>query len=117
VPKKVTDVELLKKQVRKVAAGRVLAGEKADVALELAQLRGCRACITAGYGSLSKALQTVLHDRMIWILDGYAEVHGAGGQVTAISQGDSLVLPAGTPYRLVFPQLTIYLSVEATEEG
>jgi hypothetical protein len=40
-------------------------------------------------------------------------VHSAAGKVTHISQGESLVLAGGVPVRLVFPQLTIYLSVEA----
>jgi hypothetical protein len=112
---KVTDVEQLKKKVRKIAAGRVLAGEGADAALELAPVDGCRVCIAASYGPLSKAPQAAPRDRLIWILDGYAEVHAASGSVTHISQGESTVLAGGTPYRLIFPQLTIYLSVEPKE--
>jgi hypothetical protein len=49
---------------------------------------------------------------MIWILDGYAEIHDSSGSVTNISQGESTVLPAGHGYQLVFQQLTIYLSVD-----
>jgi len=33
-------------------------------------------------------------------------------EVTYVSQGESAVLAAGKPFRLVFPQLTIYLAVE-----
>jgi uncharacterized cupin superfamily protein len=109
----VTDVERLKTKVRKMAAGRVLAGDSADVRLDLARMKGCRARIAAGYGALSRVPQAVPADRLVWILDGYAEVHSAAGEVTHISQGGSLVLAGGVPVRLVFPQLTIYLSVEA----
>ncbi len=114
---KVTDVEQLKKKVRKIAAGRVLAGDRADAGLELAPVDGCRVCIAAGYGSLSKTPQAAPRDRLIWILDGYAEVHAASGSVTYVSQGESTVLVGGTPYRLVFPQLTIYLSIEPKERA
>jgi hypothetical protein len=114
---RVTDVEQLKKKVRKLAAGQVLAGGGADVCLDLGQVVGCRARIAAGYGPLSKAPQSVPHDRLVWILDGHAEIHGTAGDVTYVSQGESTVLTGGTAFRLVFPQLTIYLSVEAVEEG
>ncbi len=110
---RVTDVERLKKQVRKLAAGRVLAGDSADVCLELGQMAGCQTRVAAGYGSLSKTPQPAARDRLIWILDGYAEIHDASGQVTNISQGESTVLVSGQAYRIVFPQLTIYVSVEA----
>jgi len=113
VQPRVTDVERLKKQVRKLAAGRVLAGDSADVCLEFGQMAGCQARVAAGYGSLSKTPQPAAQDRLIWILDGYAEIHDASDQVTNISQGESTILAGGQPYRLVFPQLTIYVSVEA----
>ena len=114
---KVMDVERLKKQVRKMAAGQVLGGGAADVCLDLAYIDGCRPRIAAGYGALSEAPQLQTRDGLIWILDGYAEVHDSGGQVTHISQGESTVLPGGKAVRLVFPQLTIYLSVEAKAES
>ncbi len=114
---KITDVERLKKEVRKLAAARVLAGESADVCLNLAQLDCCQVRVAAGYGPLSKTAQPIPCDRLIWILDGYVEIHDASGQVTHAGQGESTVLSAGTAYRLVFPQLTIYLSVEATDKG
>jgi hypothetical protein len=113
----IRDVERLKKQVRKLAAGKVLAGGGADVCLDLAKLKGCRASIAAGYGPLSKAPQPFPRDRMIWILDGYAEIHDSDGKVLNISQGESTVLASGRAYRLVFPQLTIYLRVETTERA
>lgn len=113
----VTDVERLKKQVRKLAAGQVLSGGGADVCLDLARLEGCRASIAAGYGPLSKAPQPSSCDRLIWILDGYAEIHDSAGKVSNISQGESTVLAGGQAYRLVFPQLTIYLRVEAAEKA
>ncbi len=110
---RITDVERLKKTARKMAAGQVLAGGGADVCLDLGQVEGCQARIAAGYGPLSKTPQRFPRDRLIWILDGYGEVHGGSGQVTHVSQGESIVLSGGQAYRLVFPQLTIYLSVEA----
>jgi uncharacterized cupin superfamily protein len=113
---KVTDVELLKKQARKMAAGRVLAGAGASACRDLAQMEGCRVCISAGYGAASKAPQSTPHDRLIWILDGYAQVQTTNGQVTDVSQGESTVLTAGVAYRLTFPQLTIYLLVEGPEK-
>ena len=57
MPPGITDVERLKTKVRKMAAGRVLAGDSADVCLDLARMRGCRARIAAGYGPLSPAPQ------------------------------------------------------------
>lgn len=114
---KITDVERLKKQVRKLAAEQVLSGGGADVGLDLAQMAGCRALIGAGFGPLSKTPQPIPRDRLIWILDGYAEIHDAAGKVSSISQGESTVLTGGRAYRLVFPQLTIYLSLEAAEKA
>jgi hypothetical protein len=114
---KVTDVERLKKQVRKLAAGQVLSGAGAEVGLELAQLDGCQARIAAGYGTLSTAPQPLARDSLIWILDGFVEVHQRNGQVTNLSQGESTVLTAGQAYQLTFPQLSIYLAVEATENA
>jgi hypothetical protein len=113
----VMDVEGLKKQARKLAAARVLAGDSADVTLDLGQLRGCQVRIAAGYGSLSRAPEAIVQDRLIWILDGYAEIEDAAGRVTNVSQGESIVLSGGKAYRLVFPHLSIYLRVEAEEQG
>ncbi len=42
---KVIDVEQIKKQVRKLAAGKVLAGGGADVSLDLGAMDGCRAWV------------------------------------------------------------------------
>ncbi len=109
---RVTDVEQLKKKIRKLAAAQVLEGGGANVGLELGQMAGSQARIAAGYGPLSKAPQPLVHDRLIWILDGRAEVHDVAGEVTYVSQGESTVLPGGQAYRLVFPQLSIYLCVE-----
>lgn len=114
---RITDVERLKKEVRKLAATRVLAGESADVCLDLAKMRGCRACLTAGYRSLSREPQQIPRDRLIWILDGYAEIGDESGQCITVSQGECTVLVGGKAYRLTFPQLTLYLSVEATERA
>jgi hypothetical protein len=116
VQPRVTDVERLKKTVRKMAAGRVLAGDAADVCQDLGRIRGCQARVAAGYGPLSQAAQLIPRDRLIWILDGYAEVHLADGRITHVSQGESTVLAGGSAYRLIFPQLTIYLSVEAEDK-
>jgi hypothetical protein len=116
VQPKVTDVEQLKKRIRKMAATQVLEGGGADVGLDLGQMAGSRARIAAGYGSLSREPQPLPHDRLIWILDGHAEVHGVEGEVTYVSQGESTVLPGGQAYRLIFPQLSIYLCVETGEK-
>jgi uncharacterized cupin superfamily protein len=112
---RITDVEVLKKQVRKMVAGQVLAGSGATACRELAPMEGCRVCITAGYGAESGVPRAVAHDRLIWILDGYADISTADGQTTHVSQGESTVLTAGVAYRLVFPQLTVYLLVEGPE--
>ena len=112
---RVTDVERVKKQVRKLAAGRVLSGDSADVCLDLARLKGCQARVAAGYGELSKEPQPIPCDRFIWILDGYAEIDTGAGWGTRISQGESTILHAGQAYRLVFPTLTLYLLVEPEE--
>jgi hypothetical protein len=112
VAPRVIDVEQLKKSVRKMAAGRVLVGQPADVGLDLGQISGCRARILAGYGSLSKAPEIVAHDRLLWILDGHGQVLDSTGRVTELSQGESTVLARGAAYRLVFPHLTLYLLVE-----
>jgi hypothetical protein len=109
---RVTDVERVKKQVRKLAAGRVLSGDAADVCLELARLEGCEARIAAGYGQLSAEPEPIPCDRFIWILDGYTEIQTSAGAETRISQGESTVLHGGEAYRLVFPTLTLYLLVE-----
>ena len=112
---RVTDVEELKKRVRKMAAGRVLAGDSAQVCLDLARLPHCRACVAAGFGASGEQPEPAPRDRMIWILDGYVEVHTADGIAIDVSQGESAVLAGGVPYRLVFPQLTLYLLVEPVE--
>ena len=109
---RIADVERVKKQVRKLAAGKVLSGDAADVCLELASMEGCQVRIAAGYGQLSKAPEPIPHDQFIWLLDGYAEIHTGSGAQTRISQGESTVLRGGEKVRLVFPQLTLYLLVE-----
>jgi hypothetical protein len=114
---KVTDVERLKKQVRKLAAGQVLSGGGGQVCLDLAQTDGCQAQIAAGFGSLSTTPKPIERDRLIWILDGFVEILHPGGQVTNISQGESTVLCRGQAYQLTFPQLSIYLAVEAAEKA
>jgi hypothetical protein len=111
----ITDVERCKAKVRRMAAGRVLGGDSADVCLDLARMEGCRVGIAAGYGQLSPEPRAVAHDRLIWILDGFAQLHDSAGQVAHLSQGESSVLAGGVPYRLVFPQLSLYLLVEAGE--
>ena len=113
---RITDVERLKKAARKTAAGQVLSGGSADVCLDLARLAGCRASIAAGFGSLGEKPQRIPHDRLVWVLDGYAEVHDGTGRVVHVSSGESTVLRGSQAYRLVFPQLTIYLSVEPQED-
>lgn len=112
MPPTITDVERLKTKVRRMAAARVLAGDSADVCLDLARMAGCRARIAAGYGPLSHTPQAVPHDRLIWILDGFAQVYDAAGGVSHVSQGESTVLAGGVAVRLVFPQLSLYLLVE-----
>ncbi len=109
---RITDVEMLKKQARRTAAGKVMAGEPADVGLDLGQMEGCRARISAGYGQHTKAPEPLERDRLLWILDGLVEVHEPGDRVTTLSQGESAVLVRGRSYRLVFPSMTIYLSIE-----
>jgi hypothetical protein len=113
VQPKVIDVEQLKKKVRKMAAGRVLAGQAAEVGLDLARVGGCRACIQAGYGQVSKPAQTPPVDRFLWVLDGLVEVYDAGGRVATVSQGEGLALPGTKPYQLAFPSLTLYLYLES----
>jgi hypothetical protein len=100
-----------------MAAGRVLAGDSADLCLDLAQLSGCRARIAAGYGSLSPAPRAKPQDRLIWILDGFAQIHDDAGRVIDLSQGESTVLVGGQAFRLVFPQLSLYLLVEPEEQA
>ncbi len=110
---RVSDVEQLKKRARKQAAAQVFAGGTADLAVDLGPLNGCRASIKAGYGPLSTEPVAVACDRLIWLLDGHAEVESASGLVTHLSQGESAVLAGGFAYRLEFPTLTLYLCVEA----
>jgi hypothetical protein len=112
----VTDVELLKKKVRKLTAGRVLGGENASACLEMGSLRGCRALIAAGFGSQSREPKAVDHDRLLWILDGRVDIYDPSEEASTIRQGESTVLAAGKPFRLVFPQLTIYVVVEPAAE-
>jgi hypothetical protein len=114
---KVTDIEQLRKKVRQMAAGRVLSGDRADVGLPLATLGDCQVRMSAGYGSLSQMPKPAVRDRLMWVLDGFVEVHAADGSVTNVSQGESTVLLGGTPYRLVFPQLTIYVTVTSGEKA
>ena len=111
---KVIDVEQLKKKVRQMAAGRVLAGQVAEVGLDLARVGDCQARIQAGYGQVSKPAQTPPRDRFLWVLDGLVEVYDAGGRVATVSQGEGLALSGSKPYRLVFPSLTLYLYLEAS---
>ena len=48
------------------------------------------------------------------VVDGDTiKVRDAAGEVTNVSQGESIILSGGKEYRLVFPQLAIYLRVEA----
>lgn len=108
----VTDVEQLKKKVRKLTAGRVLSGDTASACLEMGSVRGCRVLIAAGYGPQGKVAEAVAHDRLLWILDGHVDIYDATDEATTISQGESTVLQAGKPFRLVFPALTIYLMAE-----
>lgn len=110
---KVTDVEQLKKQVRKMAAGRVLAGQTAEFGLDLARVGACQARIQAGYGQVSKPARTPPRDRFLWVLDGLVEVYDAGGRVATVSQGEGLVLAGSKPYRFAFPNLTLYLYLES----
>jgi hypothetical protein len=117
VVQRITDVERLKKQARKMAAGRVLVGEAADICLDLARSNRYKASIAAGFGSLSEVPQTIGADRLIWILDGHAELHSDAGTTIYLSQGESTVLKAGSAFRLVFPQLSIYLRVEDEGSG
>lgn len=117
MPPRVTDVERVKKQVRKLAAGKVLWGDAADVCLDLARLRGCQVRVAAGYGQLGEEAQASPCDQFIWILDGYAEIQSEGGTVTRISQGESTVLHRDEAYHLLFPQLTLYLLVEPKGDG
>jgi hypothetical protein len=116
VPLRVTEVEQLKKKVRKMAAGRVLVGDSVDASLDIAAIDGCRAQIVAGYGTLTQTRLSAKKDRLIWLLDGYAEIHGTDGQVTHVRQGESTVLRGNTAYKLVFPTLSLYVSVKATED-
>lgn len=114
---KTVDVEIIKKKVRKMAAGQVLGGDRADASLDIAPMQGCRARIAAGFGSLTTAPETALQDSLIWILDGYAEVRDADGQVSHVRQGESTVPRCGAAYQLVFPTLTIYLRIEPDGAG
>jgi hypothetical protein len=109
---RVTDVERVKKQVRKLAAGKVLWGDASEACLELGRLECCQVRIAAGYGQSSTEPQPIPCDQFIWILDGHADIYDAAGTETRISQGESTVLFSGEAYRLVFPQLSLYLLVE-----
>lgn len=109
----ISDVEVVKKRVRKMAAGKVLAGGSADVCLELGSVGGAPVRIAGGYGPLDDAPRPVAQDWLIWVLDGHVEVHTPDGNVTDVRSGESTVLAQGTLCRVVFPQLTIYLSAKA----
>lgn len=111
---KVIDIEQLKKQVRKMAAGRVLAGQAAEVGLDLARIGDCQARIQAGYGQVSKPVQTPPRDRFLWVLDGMVEIYDAGGHAFTVSQGEGAALSGAKPFRLVFPSLTLYLYLESS---
>jgi hypothetical protein len=113
---KITDVELLKKQARRTAAGRVLSGDVAEVGLDLGRTESCRTYIAAGYGRTNEMPKPLANERLIWILDGFMEINEPGGRVTTISQGESTILARGRSYRLDFPQLCLYLCVEARTE-
>lgn len=113
VKPRIIDVEQVKKKVRKMAAGRVLSGQAAEVGLDLARVGGCQARILAGYGQVSKPAQDPPRDRFLWVLDGLVEVYDAGGHVASISQGEGATLAGTKPYRLVFPKLTLYLYLDA----
>jgi len=110
---RVSDVEQLKKRARKQAAAKVFVGGTADVAVDLGPLSGCRASIKAGYGPLGTEPMATPGDRLIWLLDGHAEIESSSGLITHVSQGESTVLAGGFAYRLEFPTLTLYLCVEA----
>ena len=112
---RITDVERLKKSVRQMAAGAVLSGDGADVCQSLAHVDGCRICLSAGYGTPDTNPQKSSRDRLVWILEGYVDVQGPNGEAFSLSQGDSTVLRGTAEYSLTFPNLTIYLSVEAEE--
>jgi hypothetical protein len=114
---RVTDVERLKIKVRKMAAGHVLVGDSADACLDIAAIDGCRAQIIAGYGTLTQTRLSAKRDRLIWLLDGYVEIHETDGQVTHVRQGESTVLKENSAYKLVFPTLSLYLSVEAAADN
>jgi hypothetical protein len=109
---RVGDVEQLKKRARKQAAAQVFAGGTADLSVDLGPLHGCRASIKAGYGPLSTVPEATAGDRLIWLLDGHAEIESPSGLITHLSQGESTVLAGGFVYRLEFPTLSIYLCVE-----
>jgi len=110
---RVSDVEQLKKRARKQAAAQVFVGGTADLAVDLGPLSGCRASIKAGYGPLGTEPVATPGDRLIWLLDGHAEIESSSGLITHVSQGESTVLAGGFAYRLEFPTLTLYLCVEA----
>ena len=110
---RVSDVEQLKKRVRKQAAAQVFAGGTADLGVDLGPLQGCRARIKAGYGPLSTEPVVTAGDRLVWLLEGHAEIESPSGLITHISQGESTVLAGGIAYRLEFPTLSLYLCVES----
>ena len=110
---RIRDVERVKAAVRKMAAGHVLAGDTAAASLDLGPVEGCSVCIAAGYGVNNPQLDVQPRDRLLWVLEGSVEIHGQDGHVTHASKGESTVLAGGAAYRLVFPQLALYLSVEA----
>jgi len=87
-------------------------GDASEACLELGRLECCQVRIAAGYGQMSTEPQPIPCDQFIWILDGHADIYDATGTETRISQGESTVLYGGEAYRLVFPQLSIYLLVE-----
>jgi len=110
---RVSDVEQLKKRARKQAAAAVFSGGTADLAVDLGPLQGCRASIKAGYGPLTVEPVAATGDRLVWLLEGHAEIESPSGLITHLSQGESTVLTGGFAYRLEFPTLSLYLCVEA----
>jgi hypothetical protein len=56
-----------------------------------------------------------MHRCRFWLGEQNAPID-PDGQETHVSQGESTVLTGGVAYRLMFPQLTIYLLVEGPEK-
>jgi len=80
--------------------------------VDLGPMAGCQARIKAGYGPLSMDPVATVGDRLIWVLEGHAEIESPSGLITHLSQGESTVLAGGFAYRLEFRTLSLYLCVE-----